>query len=221
MRPRGFGSWTRTEGERTVYYRSWTWRRLGRWALAFAGLVLILGAVGVVFSDVRTADKAAEASAPKDETMTLTVPKMRRVRNIPVYNAPASNEAALHDGTLHVEGTGFPWQDEANVYIAGHRLGYPRTDSFLVFYDLNKLRNGNRVVLKDTEDRKYIYKVFHRKVVSPHAKKVLDPLPGKNVVTLQTCTLPNYTRRLLIQAKLERVIAKKPRPAQASANKTG
>ncbi len=204
----------------TVYYRSSARRRLGRWARALVGLVLILGAVGVVFADVRTADNATESSAPKDETMTLTVPKMKRVKNVPVYNAPATNEAALHDGTLHVKGTGFPWQKGANVYIAGHRLGYPRTDSFLVFYDLNKLKNGNRVVLRDTEDRMYIYRVFHRRVIPPEAKNVLKPVPGKNVVTLQTCTLPNYTKRLLIQAELERVRTK-PKPVQASAAKAG
>ena len=219
MKPKAFGSWTRTE-ENTVYYRSRARRRLGRWALALAGLVLILGAVGVVISDVRTAGDAADSAAPKDETMRLTVPKMKRVKNVPVYNAPATDKAALHDGTLHVEGTGFPWQEEANVYIAGHRLGYPRTDSFLVFYDLNKLRNGNRVVLKDADGRKYIYRVFHKKVVPPDAKKVLKPVAGKNVVTLQTCTLPNYTERLLIQAELERVRTN-PKPVQASAAEAG
>ena len=218
MRLRAFGLWTRTEGN-TVYYGSRGWR-LGRKLLAVVGLVLILGAVGVVVADVRTAGDAADTAAPKDETMRLTVPKMKRVKNVPVYNAPATDKAALHDGTLHVEGTGFPWHEEANVYIAGHRLGYPRTDSFLVFYDLNKLKNGNRVVLKDTEDRRYIYRVFDKFVVPPDAKKVLKPVPGKNVVTLQTCTLPNYTRRLLIQAELERVRTN-PKPVQASAAEAG
>jgi len=187
----------------------------------FAGLVLILGAAGMILSDVRTADNAAESNpVPKDDAMTLTIPQMKRVKNVPVYTASATNKTALHDGTLHIKGTGFPWQRVANVYIAGHRLGYPRTDSFLVFYDLNKLRNGNRVVLTDTDDRKYIYRVFHRKVVAPDARHILEPVPGKNVVTLQTCTLPNYTKRLLIQAELDRVITK-PQPVQASANKTG
>ena len=217
MRPRGFETWTRTGGERTVYYRSGIWRRVGRWLLVLAGLVLVVGAVGMVFSDVSTADRAAESDpVPKNNAMRLTIPQMKRVKDVPVFTAPATNETALHDGTLHIKGTGFPWQKVANVYIAGHRLGYPRTDSFLVFYDLNKLENGNRVVLKDTDGRRYIYRVFRRKVVPPDANHVLDRVPGKNVVTLQTCTLPNYTRRLLIQAELERVITK-PKPVQANA----
>lgn len=189
--------------------------------MMLVGLVLILGSVGVVVADVRTADdEAASVVGPEDETMRLTVPKMKRVKNIPVYDAPATNKSALHDGTLHVKGTGFPWQKEANVYIAGHRLGYPRTDSFLVFYDLNKLRDGNRIFLKDADGRKYIYRVFDRSVVPPDAKKVTQPVAGKNVVTLQTCTLPNYTERLLIQAELER-IRNKPEPVQASAAGAG
>jgi sortase A len=28
---------------------------------------------------------------------------------------------------------------------------------------------------------------------------------GKNIVTLQTCTLPDYTNRLLIRAELEEI----------------
>ncbi len=113
------------------------------------GLVLVLVSVGVVFADIQKAEDVA--AAPKSETMRLTVPSMNRVRDVPVYNGPATNESALHNGTLHVEGTGFPWQSEANVYIAGHRLGYPRTKSFLVFWDLNKLRKGQRVMLTDSE----------------------------------------------------------------------
>jgi len=31
---------------------------------------------------------------------------------------------------------------------------------------------------------------------------VTDPVPGKNVLTLQTCTLPDYSQRLIVQAEL-------------------
>lgn len=207
-----------------MYDKSRTRRRLGRKLLVLVGLILVLGSIGLVVADVRTAgNQEASVVGPEDETMRLTVPKMKRVQNIPVYNGPATNEAALRDGTLHVDGTGFPWQKEANVYIAGHRLGYPRTDSFLVFYDLNKLKNGDKVFLEDTDGRKYIYRVFDRSVVPPDARKVTEPVAGKNVVTLQTCTLPNYKDRLLIQAELERVKNKpaKNKPVQASAAESG
>ena len=71
-------------------------------------------------------------------------------------------------GALHLDDTGFPWEAGSNVYIAGHRLGYPRTKSWLVFWNLNKLKRGNKIVLKDAKDRRYEYEVFDREVVGPH-----------------------------------------------------
>ncbi|MGH3145752.1 MAG: sortase domain-containing protein, partial [Rubrobacter sp.] len=126
MRARPYGSWTR-QNRRTRYYRS-KWRP-NRSLLLLLGLALVLVSVGAVFADVRKAGESAQVQTgeTKSETMKLTVPSMNRVKNVPVYNGPASDKSALHNGALHVEDTGFPWQPQANVYIAGHRLGYPRT----------------------------------------------------------------------------------------------
>src|SRR3712207_8902060 len=63
-----------------------------------------------------------------------------------------SDKGKLAAGALHLEDTGFPWERVANVYIAGHRLGYPRTESFLVFWNLDRLRRGSKVVLKDRSE---------------------------------------------------------------------
>ena len=147
------------------------------------------------------------AQAPANRTLKLTVPGMERVRNIPVYGAPVRDEAALRNGALHVKNTGFPWEDEANVYIAGHRLGYPRTESFLVFWDLNKLKTGDRVLLRDSEGKKYVYRVFDRFVVGPNQTRVKKPVAGKNIVSLQTCTLPDYADRLIVRAELVNTVA--------------
>jgi sortase A len=164
------------------------------------GVALVLLSVGMVFADVRSVGD--QAATPKITTLRLTVPKLKRADNIPVYNGPAGDEAMLRNGALHVKGTGYPWQRVANVYIAGHRLGYPRTRSFLVFWDLNRLRPGDRVLLKDAEGRKYVYKVFDRFVVGPNDASVKKPIAGKNIVSLQTCTLPNYSERLVVQAEM-------------------
>jgi sortase A len=132
---------------------------------------------------------------------------------VPVYTATAHNQPALRNGTLHLAGTGFPWQREANVYIAGHRLGYPRTKSFLVFWDLNRLRMGRRVVLTDSEGERYIYRVYDRFVLGPDDASATKPVAGRNVVSLQTCTLPNYTDRLIVRAELVRILqGPAPRP---------
>ena len=173
--------------------------------MVFVGVALVLVSVGLVFADVREAGNAVPA-APKDQDMTLTVPSMKRVKDIPVYGGPIKEEAALRNGTLHVKDTGFPWQREANVYIAGHRLGYPRTDSFLVFWDLNELERGRRVLLTDSEDARYVYRVFDRRIVGPDEVSVKKPIAGKNILSLQTCTLPDYKERLVVQAELVRTV---------------
>ena len=142
---------------------------------------------------------------PKSKTLKLTVPEMKRVENVPVHDAPASDDATLDKGALHVKGTGFPWQEEANVYIAGHRLGYKNTQSYLLFYDLDELKNGDEIILTDADGTRYTYEVFKKFVVDPDAIEVMRPLPGKNIVSLQTCTLPDYTRRMIVQAELKSV----------------
>ncbi len=196
--------WTRSEDneQRTVFseFRAKR-RRIRQRALALLGVALILFSAWLMFVDIRSVGEAA-AAAPKSEKLELTIPKLKRVRNIPVYDGAAGDEGKLAAGTLHLKDTGFPWEEEANVYIAGHRLGYPKTKSFLVFWNLDKLRRGDRVVLKDAEGRRYVYEVFDKLVVSPNDSSAKKPIEGKNIVTLQTCTLPNYKRRLLVQAEL-------------------
>ncbi len=200
-----FGSWTRAEEneEETTYYRSRARRRLGRGVLALLGVALILLSFGLVFADIRSVGEGSTASAaPKSERLRLTIPTMKRVRDIPVYDGAASDKGKLAAGVLHLQDTDFPWEKEANVYIAGHRLGYPRTKSWLVFWNLDKLSRGDRIRLEDAEGRKYVYEVFDKRVVPPNDVSVKEPIEGKNIVTLQTCTLPDYKQRLLVRAKL-------------------
>jgi sortase A len=144
--------------------------------------------------------------APEEKTLTLTVPEMKRVEDVPVYDASASDEGALRKGALHVRGTDFPWHTGANnIYIAGHRLGYAGTKSYRVFYDLDKLRNGDEVILTDANGTRYTYEVFKEFVTDPSDVMVMEPIAGKNIVTLQTCTLPDYKERLIVQAELQEV----------------
>ena len=144
-------------------------------------------------------------SANKDTTMKLTVPKLERVQDLSVYSTPWDDETALEAGAQHVEGTGFPWEEEANVYIAGHRMGFPGTDSFLVFYDLDQLEDGDEVFLTDSDGTQYTYTVFKNFITGPTDWSVTEPVPGKNIVTLQTCTLPDYVDRIIVQAELTEV----------------
>jgi sortase A len=196
-----FDSWTRTD-EKSSYHRSKVRRRLGRGTLALLGVALILLSVGWVVADVQEVGNVEAVASPKSERLKLSVPKLKRVRDIPVYTGEAGDKSKLAAGALHLEDTGFPWQAGSNVYIAGHRLGYPRTKSWLVFWHLNNLKRGNKVVLEDAAGRRYEYEVFDKEVVEPNDSSVKKSVKGKNIVTLQTCTLPDYKDRLIVRAQL-------------------
>ncbi len=171
--------------------------------LVVAGLLLI--GYSLLINDPFATLALFTADTPKKSTMTLTIPDMKRVREVPVYTGPASDKASLHDGVLHLMGTGFPWQRGSNVYIAGHRLGFPGTKSYLVFWDLNELKRGDEVILTDANGTRYTYEVFKEIVVPPDTYRVTQPVAGRNIVTLQTCTLPDYKERLIVQAELRSV----------------
>jgi sortase A len=145
-----------------------------------------------------------QANAPEDLTLTLTVPSMERINNAPVPDTLGDDEEALKNFVgIHLQGTGFPWQDEANVYIAGHRLGYPNTASFLAFWDIDNVAEGDRIFVSDANGREYTYEVFQTLEVDPTDLFVTEPQEGRNILTLQSCTLPDYERRVIVQAELQ------------------
>jgi sortase A len=142
-------------------------------------------------------------SGPKNKTLKLTIPKMAQIKDDTVPTVPGTDMQTLGDhAAVHLAGTGFPWDKEANVYMAGHRLGYPNTDSFLAFFDLNDLSKGDKIYVTDANGTRYTYTVFKQFTVSPSDLSVTKAVPGKNILTLQTCTLPDYSQRLIVQAQL-------------------
>ena len=143
---------------------------------------------------------------PSDDMMKLTVPKMAEIKDDEIPTGLGTDETLFHDyAGVHIKHTGFPWEEEANVYIAGHRLGFEGTDSHLAFWDLNELEEGDEIYITDSEGRKYTYVVFKKVIATPENLGVLAPLEGKNIVTLQTCTLPDYVNRLLVRGELEKI----------------
>jgi sortase A len=135
----------------------------------------------------------------QNAALTLTV------EGIGLYDVPVidgATEEALEQGVIHLPQTPMPWddQDQKNVYLAGHRLGFPDTGSRLVFYNLDKLKEGDAVVLKDSLGEAYEYRVREVFVVEPGAEWVVDPVRGRDMVTLQTCTFPDLLNRLIVRA---------------------
>ncbi len=165
------------------------------------GLVVLffVGPPGGTAGTIPTEAKAPSTNAPADGTLYLTVPKIG-IRDLEVHNS--SSEALLDESAIHLPDTGFPWQPGANTYIAGHRMGFFGTDSFLVFFRLNELDRGDEVILKDQAGGRYVYRVTESLVVGPEDAGVMDPVPGKSIVSLQTCTLPDYADRLVVRGEL-------------------
>jgi sortase A len=144
-----------------------------------------------------------DPDAPADQSLTLTVPKMERVKNVEVPTGRGDDEQLLkNNAAVHLAYTGFPWEREANVYIAGHRLGYEGTDSHLAFYDIDRMENGDEIIVTDSEGKEYTYRVFETLTVEPTELQVLDPVEGKNIVSLQACTLPDYSDRIVVRGEL-------------------
>ncbi len=151
-----------------------------------------------------TGPKETKVEPPKDKTMKLTVPKMAEIKNDDIPTGLGTNDTLFRDyAGVHLRRTGFPWQETANVYIAGHRIGFPGTNSDMAFYDLEDLQKGDTFYLTDSEGRQYNYEVFKKLIVPPTDLSVLKPIKGKNIVSLQTCTLPDYSDRVIYQAELK------------------
>ena len=69
---------------------------------------------------------------------------------------------------------------------------------------MNKVNVGDEVFVTDADGTEYTYRVFEEFVTGPSDLSVTKPLPGKNIVSLQTCTLPDYSERLVVRAELTR-----------------
>lgn len=159
------------------------------------------GGFNVPILEENAANEGQLVSGPEDKTLVVSIPKMD-VADEKVPSAEGDDEAKLRKNLgIHLKGTGFPWDRGANVYIAGHRLGFPGESSFLAFWDLDALENGDEITLTDADGKEYVYRVFKEFVVGPTDLTVTRPLPGKDVLTLQTCTLPDYSERLVVQAE--------------------
>jgi sortase A len=128
------------------------------------------------------------------------------IHSIGIYNAPvfdSDSQWALATGVAHVPQTSLPWSQSAqrNVYLAGHRMGFRGTWSRMIFYNLDKLREGDRIVLKDRTGRTYEYRVSETFLAAPDDSWVMGQVRGRDMLTLQTCTpIPTFQKRLIVRA---------------------
>jgi sortase A len=153
-----------------------------------------------------TEEQIKAASKPRHYELAPGAIMGLTIRAIGIHNAPvfdSDGHWALANGVGHVPQTSLPWSDspQRNVFIEGHRIGWPGTGSHLVFYHLNKLSKGDEVVLKDREGKAYRYRVSEVLKVEPDDVWVMGEVVGRDMVTLQTCTpIPTYEKRLIVRA---------------------
>jgi sortase A len=132
--------------------------------------------------------------------MGLTIEAMG-IYDVPVFDS--KSQWALANGVAHHPQTSLPWSQSAqrNVYLAGHRMGYRGTWSRMIFYNLDKLKRGDEVVLRDRAGRSYRYRVSEVLITDPRAVWVMGQVRGRDMVTLQTCTpIPTFQKRLIVRA---------------------
>ncbi len=143
---------------------------------------------------------------PATNDLWMTIPKMDLYDD---YVANSDALAAMDAGAIKLPSTGFPWQEDANTYIAAHRIGYPGTESDYQFYDLPNLALGDKVYLGDANGTTYTYEVTGFKEVLPTENYVTAPQPGRDMISLQTCiedygdywTMgPNWYVRYVVEA---------------------
>jgi sortase A len=150
---------------------------------------------------LRAANQPRHYNLPPGAIMSLTINALG-LRNVPVISSDSTE--ALDQGVIHLPGTSYPWSEspERNVYLAGHRLGWPGTGSHLVFYRLNELGGGERITLRDPQGGRYHYRVIESFVVRAEDRWVTGRVRGRDLLTLQTCTpIPTFEKRLIVRAE--------------------
>ena len=151
------------------------------------------------FADANTGNNPPDAG-PSDKRLKLTVPKLN-LKDVLLRNS--AGQATLdREGIMHLKGTSFPWQENPNTYIPGHAIGYPGGRVPEAFRNLSSLKKGDRVTLRDARGNIYRYRVYERLLVDPSDYWVTQPVPGKDIVSLQTCyPEPTFEKRLIVRAE--------------------
>lgn len=147
----------------------------------------------------KAADLQEDPPDPATEDLYLTVPKMGLTDN---YVANTKDPVAMDNGAIKLPATGFPWQPNANTYIAAHVLGYAGTGSYMQFANLPNMTYGDEIFLTDGEGTTYKYAVSEILTVAPSENWVTAPIAGKDMISLQTCiNPPAYDVRLVVRAE--------------------
>ncbi|MBQ5335589.1 MAG: class C sortase [Oscillospiraceae bacterium] len=116
--------------------------------------------------------------------------------HLPIYNG--TSPEVLNVAVGHLEGTSLPVGGKGcHAVISAHR-GLP---SAKLFTELDKLTEDDQFSISVLDDI-FTYEVDQISVVLPYERDLLLPEPGKDLVTLMTCTPYGInTHRLLVRGR--------------------
>ena len=106
----------------------------------------------------------------------------------------------LEKGVGHHQNT--PWPElSGNTVLAGHRWYPGRNPYYQIFYNLDKLKIGDKINIY-YEGGRFIYEVIERKIILPSDTEILKQTK-EPTLTIYTCT-PTFTaqKRLVFVSKL-------------------
>jgi sortase A len=143
---------------------------------------------------------AAEERKPRDTRLLLSIPRLG-IEDIAVGDSPDQSYLD-REGIMHLSGTGFPYERGSNTYIVGHAADYNASRVPNVFRNLKSLQQGDKITLRDTLGRAYEYRAYRYYIVNPTDFWITEPVPGKEIISLQTCyPAPSFAKRLIIRAE--------------------
>ena len=124
----------------------------------------------------------------------ITIPRLKET--LPIYHG--TSESVLQVGVGHLPDSSLPVGGPGtHAALSGHR-GLP---SAKLFTDLNKMKVGDLFYIR-VLDQTLAYKVTSIETVLPNETKSLAIQPGKDLVTLITCTPYGInSHRLLVHAE--------------------
>jgi sortase A len=150
--------------------------------------------------ELKSANRARQYQLLPGAIMGLTIEAIG-IHDAPVFDS--DSRWALANGIAHNPQTSLPWSPTAqrNVYLAGHRMGFRGTWSRMIFYNFDKLKRGDKVLLKDRSGNSYRYRVSEVFITDPTGVWVMGQVRSRDMVTLQTCTpYPTFEKRLIVRA---------------------
>lgn len=139
---------------------------------------------------------------------TIRIPQVSI--HLPIYHG--TSEEVLQDGVGHLYGTSLPVGGAStNVVLSGHR----GLTNALLFTRLDELKPGD-IFYIDSLGRTMGYRIKSVHVIDPEDVHLYKVVPGKDLVTLMTCTPYGVnTQRLVLTAERQSIPEPIPDPGDA------